>query len=56
MKEEGYLLMTAGPVNVHPRVLRAMAKPAVYHRDTEFTSVVKECVEMAKKIFDDCQS
>ena len=49
--EERTLLMIPGPVEVHPRVLRAMSKPIYGHRTGEFRDLLNEVVNMLKPIF-----
>ncbi|MCS4540892.1 MAG: alanine--glyoxylate aminotransferase family protein [Euryarchaeota archaeon] len=51
MTLEKTLLMIPGPVNVSPRVLRAMAKPVINHRSPEFGKRTLEINEMLKKVF-----
>ena len=40
MDLEDNLLMMPGPVPVAPRVLRAMSKPMINHRSTEFAGII----------------
>ncbi|MHA1615810.1 MAG: pyridoxal-phosphate-dependent aminotransferase family protein [Candidatus Njordarchaeales archaeon] len=49
--EENTLLMIPGPVPVHPRVLRALAKPIYGHRTSEFRSLLEEIEKMLKPLF-----
>lgn len=44
-------MMTAGPVEVSPRVLAAMAQPAVYHYYPKFIEVFDETTEKVAKVF-----
>ncbi|MFA5862811.1 MAG: alanine--glyoxylate aminotransferase family protein [Candidatus Thermoplasmatota archaeon] len=43
--------LLAGPVKMHPRVLRAMAVPAVAHRDPGFVDVNKRMQERLREVF-----
>ncbi|MCS7125568.1 MAG: alanine--glyoxylate aminotransferase family protein [Aigarchaeota archaeon] len=45
------ILMTPGPVDLDPRVRKALSKQVVSHRSSEFHELVKSIVENAKKIF-----
>ncbi|MCD6197775.1 MAG: alanine--glyoxylate aminotransferase family protein [Deltaproteobacteria bacterium] len=40
---EDTLIMIPGPVPVVPRILRAMAKPVINHRGSEFAELFNEC-------------
>ena len=42
MDLEDNIFMLAGPVKMHPRVLRAMASPAINHRSAEFKAINAE--------------
>lgn len=44
-------LMTPGPVEVEPRVLRAMCSPILGQFDPEFTEIMNETMEMVRKVF-----
>ncbi|WP_337104177.1 pyridoxal-phosphate-dependent aminotransferase family protein [Paenibacillus sp. YIM B09110] len=44
-------IMTPGPVEVDPRVLRAMSYPILGQFDPEFTSIMNETMEMLRKLF-----
>jgi aspartate aminotransferase-like enzyme len=48
---EDNVFLLAGPIKMHPRVLRAMAKPAVNHRGPEFLALSKELGELLKATF-----
>ncbi|MHB8585288.1 MAG: pyridoxal-phosphate-dependent aminotransferase family protein [Thermoplasmatota archaeon] len=48
---EDNLFLLAGPVKMHPRVLRAMSKPALAHRDSSFTALNKEIRELLQYVF-----
>lgn len=48
---EDNIFMLAGPVKIHPRVLRAMAVPSVSHRSKEFESVNAEIKELLHYLF-----
>ncbi len=43
--------LLAGPVQMHPRVLQAMATPALNHRGEYFHSVVREIVDLLPLVF-----
>ncbi len=45
------LLMIPGPVKLHERILRAMARPMIGHRTKEFSEILEFCTEMLKKLF-----
>jgi aspartate aminotransferase-like enzyme len=45
------LLMIPGPVQVHSRILSAMAKPLIGHRTPEFSEIMKRCTEGLKELF-----
>ncbi|MCP3028428.1 alanine--glyoxylate aminotransferase family protein [Halobacillus sp. A5] len=44
-------IMTPGPVEVDPRVLRAMSTPIVGQFDPAFTSIMNEVMDMLRQIF-----
>ena len=44
-------IMTPGPVEVDPRVLRAMCAPMLGQFDPEFTAIMNETMVMLRKIF-----
>lgn len=46
-------IMTPGPVEVDPRVLRAMCAPMLGQFDPEFTAIMNETMVMLRKIFQD---
>ncbi|HVL47703.1 MAG TPA: alanine--glyoxylate aminotransferase family protein [Candidatus Thermoplasmatota archaeon] len=48
---EDNTFLLAGPVKMHPRVLAAMSRPAMAHRDAQFTAVNKEIHELLKMVF-----
>lgn len=45
------LLLGAGPANVHPRVLRALATPLVGHLDPDFLQILDDCKAMLQHVF-----
>jgi aspartate aminotransferase-like enzyme len=51
MDLEDTLLMMPGPVSVAPRVLRAMSKPMINHRSTEFAGIYTDCREVLSDVF-----
>lgn len=44
-------IMTPGPVEVDPRVLRAMSTPIVGQFDPAFTEIMNEVIEMLRQVF-----
>ncbi|MBP2634546.1 MAG: Serine--pyruvate transaminase [Firmicutes bacterium] len=44
-------IMTPGPVEAEPRVLRAMCTPIVGQFDPEFTDIMNETMDMLRKVF-----
>jgi (S)-ureidoglycine-glyoxylate aminotransferase len=44
-------IMTPGPVEVDPRVLRAMSLPILGQFDPEFTDIMNETMEMLRQLF-----
>lgn len=44
-------IMTPGPVEVDPRVLRALSTPILGQFDPEFTGIMNECMEMLRQVF-----
>ncbi|MEM3404303.1 MAG: alanine--glyoxylate aminotransferase family protein [Nitrososphaeria archaeon] len=48
---EKILLMTPGPTEVDPRVIKAMLRPAIYHYDQEFISLYDETEELLRRVF-----
>lgn len=51
MNIEDTLIMIPGPVPVVPRILRAMAKPVINHRGTEFAEILNECRDLFADLF-----
>lgn len=51
MELEDTLLMMPGPVPVAPRVLRAMSKPMINHRGSEFAAMYDDCREIMADVF-----
>ena len=45
------LLMGPGPVNVYPRVLRAMSAPMLGQFDPEFTRYMNETMALYRQVF-----
>ncbi len=45
------MIMTPGPVEVDPRVLRAMSLPILGQFDPEFTEIMNETMGMLQKLF-----
>jgi aspartate aminotransferase-like enzyme len=45
------LLMIPGPTNVSDRVMKAMLKPMVNHRSTDFTALLESVTEKSKYLF-----
>jgi aspartate aminotransferase-like enzyme len=48
--EENILLMTPGPVPLHPRVYQAMSRVVFHHRTPEYRKTFGECVSMMKEV------
>jgi alanine-glyoxylate transaminase / serine-glyoxylate transaminase / serine-pyruvate transaminase len=46
-----HFLQIPGPTNVPDRILRAMDRPTIDHRGTEFAALGKECLEGLKEVF-----
>lgn len=44
-------IMTPGPVEAEPRVLRAMCTPILGQFDPEFTNIMNQTMEMLRKVF-----
>jgi aspartate aminotransferase-like enzyme len=44
--------LVAGPVRIHPRVLRVMATPSLNHRGEAFKQVVADIRELLPVLFD----
>jgi aspartate aminotransferase-like enzyme len=51
MDLEDNIFMLAGPVKMHPRVLKAMSSPAINHRSAEFKAINAELRENLKYLF-----
>ncbi len=51
MELEDTLLMMPGPVPVAPRVLRAMSKPMINHRGSEFAAMYDDCRDIMAEVF-----
>jgi aspartate aminotransferase-like enzyme len=49
--DENLLLMIPGPTFLHPRVLRAMSKPLMPHRERWFADLFLEQAERMKKVY-----
>jgi aspartate aminotransferase-like enzyme len=45
------LLMIPGPTNVSDRVMKAMLKPMINHRSTEFTALLESITEKSRYLF-----
>lgn len=52
MDNEDVILMLAGPVKIHPRVLRAMSTPSIGHRTDQFKELNLEIRELLQYVFD----
>jgi len=48
---EDTVFLLPGPVKMHPRVLRAMAAPALNHRGPEFKEILAELRELVQYLF-----
>ncbi|MDK2892076.1 alanine--glyoxylate aminotransferase family protein [Methanohalophilus sp.] len=51
MDLEDKLLMMPGPVNVVPRILRAMSKPMINHRGDAFSELYDDCRKILADVF-----
>ena len=49
LKENVFML--PGPVKVHPRVLDAMNRPIISHRDKEYGEINAEIIELLRYLF-----
>jgi len=45
------LLMIPGPVQLHDRIIRAMARQMIGHRTREFSEILEYCTEVLKELF-----
>mgnify|MGYP001772601882 CR=1 FL=1 len=45
------ILMTPGPVDLHPRVRKAISRQVISHRASEFHELMSSIIENARKIF-----
>ncbi len=45
------ILMTPGPVDLHPRVRKAISRQVISHRSSEFHELTRSIIENARKIF-----
>ena len=45
------LLMIPGPVHLHERIIRAMARQMISHRSSDFEEVFSYCIEALKPLF-----
>ncbi len=52
MDIEDTLLMIPGPVKVPQRVLRAMSKPMISHRSSDFEKIYEDCRSRLKALFE----
>jgi len=46
-----YRLLAPGPVQLHPLVLKELAKPMIHHRTPEFEKILGSCLEKLKLCF-----
>ncbi|MEM3573501.1 MAG: alanine--glyoxylate aminotransferase family protein [Nitrososphaeria archaeon] len=49
--DEKLLLMTPGPTEVDPRVIRAMIRPSIYHYDQDFITLYDETEDLLRSVF-----
>ncbi|HIK00035.1 TPA: alanine--glyoxylate aminotransferase family protein [archaeon] len=49
--KEPPLLMTPGPTYVPERILKALSRPLIHHREKEFLEMVQNCTERLKQVF-----
>lgn len=45
------LLMIPGPVQLHERIVRAMARQMIGHRTADFSAIMEFCVDVLKDVF-----
>jgi aspartate aminotransferase-like enzyme len=45
------ILMTPGPVPLHPQVLKSLCEPMIHHRTPAFDLILKETLDLLKKVF-----
>jgi len=45
------ILMTPGPVPIHPKVLASLSEPMIHHRTPKFDQILSECLAKLKLIF-----
>ena len=45
------LLMIPGPVQLHERIIRAMARQMIGHRTADFSEILAFCVDVLKEVF-----
>ncbi|HPI40353.1 MAG TPA: alanine--glyoxylate aminotransferase family protein [Pseudobdellovibrionaceae bacterium] len=45
------MLLTPGPVQLHPEVLKTLSLPMIHHRTPEFDQLLKTTLQQIKKIF-----
>jgi aspartate aminotransferase-like enzyme len=45
------LLMIPGPVQVHSRIINAMARPTIGHRTPDFSEIMQRCTEGLRELF-----
>jgi len=51
MREHAILNLSAGPIEVTPRTLRALSRQIMYHYDPEFADIFDDTTEKLKKLF-----
>lgn len=49
--DEKLLLMTPGPTEVDPIIIRAMIRPSIYHYDQDFISLYDETEDLLRTVF-----
>lgn len=45
------IMMTPGPANLHPRVLRALVAPLVGHKDPYYAAVMRDTADLLRRVF-----
>ncbi|HIK02372.1 TPA: alanine--glyoxylate aminotransferase family protein [archaeon] len=45
------LLMTPGPTRVPDRILKALSKPLIHHREKEFLDMSVSCIDRLKELY-----
>lgn len=51
MQATDYNVLAPGPVNLHPKVMEALALPMIHHRTPEFDRILSQTLHALKEIF-----